>query len=178
MQLFYKLGILLAMLLSTLLGTAQTKAEKLYDMYNLKDGITIISFSKSVIKPFDLWIDSETKKLLMDMDRVSLMVYNQYKGNDSSEAVYKRINRELKGGQYFEIDPNELDWNMHSPNTQIDNGDLKLIGHGKKDNMSEFHVVINDEQHTVLFSFFGKITIEDLRKIEDFSQSTKSAIAR
>jgi hypothetical protein len=178
MNIFYKLGILLAMLINSLLGTAQTKAEKIYDMYSLKDGITLISFSKSIVKPFDLFIDSETKKLLMDMDKVAFLVYNQSKGDVSSDALHKRLVKDLSGGQYFEIDPKELDWVIESNGTCNNPEDFKMIGHGKKNQMSEFHVVMKDNQHAVLFSFFGNITIEDLKCFDEFTHTTKTTIIR
>ena len=55
MNFLMKLGIFLAVMLSSLLGLAESKSDKIYDMFTGKDGITSISFSKSAIKPFEIF---------------------------------------------------------------------------------------------------------------------------
>ena len=175
MKLLFKLGILLAMMLSSLFGLAQSKSDKLYDMFAGKDGVVSISFSKSVIKPFEVFIDDDTKKVIYNMEKIRFMSYNEKKGDLDAYNVYARIQKELKGGSYFEIDPDEI--NCDEADIEIDaDDDVKLIGHGKKDKMDEFHLVTFDNELCLIFSFYGKITVEDIKEFGRFSHSTRGVI--
>jgi len=46
MSFFYRIGILVAMLLSFLSGFGQTKSQKIYDRYQKETGVTYFTFSK------------------------------------------------------------------------------------------------------------------------------------
>lgn len=177
MKLIMKLGILLAMMLSTLLGNAQSKSDKIYDTFSGKDGVTTLSFSKSAIKPFEMFIDDDTKKVIYKMQKVRFMFYNEEKGELSTTNVYDRITKELNGAGYFEIDPDEI--NCDNCDISVDNHDkVKLIGHGKRNNMDEFHIVIADDDSDIMFSFYGDITVDDLKECGKFSHSTKHIITQ
>lgn len=176
MKLLIKLGILLAIMLNSLFGLAQSKSDKLYDMFAGKDGVVSISFSKSVIKPFEVFIDDETQKVIYNMEKIRFMSYNEKKGDLNAYNVYERIQKELKGGGYFEIDTKEI--NSDEVNLKFDNDDdVKLIGHGKKDKMDEFHLVTFDNELCLIFSFYGKITIEDIEEIGRFSHSARGIVS-
>lgn len=172
MQIIHKLGILLAIMLSALVGSAQSKSDKLYDMFSGKDGVTSISFTKSILKPFEIFLDEDTEKVMYKMKKIRFMAYNEDKGDLNANKVYERMLRELDGGAYFEIDPDEIECDDCDIHFESDD-DVHLIGHGKRKNMDEFHVVIYDNDNCILFSFYGDITIEDLKECGKFTRTTK-----
>ncbi|MFA9392872.1 MAG: hypothetical protein ACERKD_23895 [Prolixibacteraceae bacterium] len=171
MKIFIKLGILLAVMLSSLLGIAQSKSDKAYDMFAGKEGVLTFSFSKSALKPFEIFIDDDTKKVIYRMEKVRFLLYNENKGELSALNVYNRLKSEVNGREYFEIDPNELDCNSCEFNN-YDN--ITLYGHGNRYKMDEFHLVIFDDEISLLLSFYGDITVDDLKELGKFSHSTQS----
>ena len=176
MSTIYKLGVLLAVLLSSLFGTAQSKSDQLYDMFSGNEGVATLSFAKSVIKPLELFIDDDTKKVIYKMKKVRFLSYNQEKGKFQADEVYNRMLKTLSGGQYFEIDPKEIKNNDCHIHIDDDGDQIKLIGQGKKDKMDEFHLVLRENNNTLIFSFFGDITVEDLKAFGKFSCSTKNMV--
>jgi hypothetical protein len=171
MNFIIKLGILLAIMLSTLLGLAESKSDKIYDMFNGKDGVSSISFSKSAVKPFEMFFDDESKKVIYKMEQIRFLAYDQDKGDLSSENVFTRILKELNGKGYFEIDPKEID----CKNCKIDWSEdkIRLIGHGNKLSMNELHIIAIDNKSCLLFSFYGDISIDDINNCTKFSKSAK-----
>lgn len=174
MKVILKLGILIASLIMHLVGTAQN-SQKVYDAFNSKEGAFVLSFSKSVLEPFEFLLDDETKKVVYRMNKVKFLSYNDKKGNMNSKAVFYKISSNLEGGKYFEIDPNELNCDDCQFDIEVDgNDEFKLIGHGSNSRkLDELHVLIQSDNHCVLFSFFGDISVEDLKECAKFSQSTK-----
>lgn len=65
-----KLGMLLAMLLGSIFSNAQSKPDKTYYKYTEIEGVTSLSFSKSAIDPFDVFIDDNTKKDVYIMKKI------------------------------------------------------------------------------------------------------------
>ncbi|MDA3929165.1 MAG: hypothetical protein PF541_09410, partial [Prolixibacteraceae bacterium] len=109
MKLLIRLGILVAIMLSSFLGNAQSKSDKIYDMFSGKDGVLTLSFSKSVLKPFEIFIDDDTKKVIYKMKKVRFMTYNEDKGELDAFNVLERILNEFDSREYFKIDPEEFD---------------------------------------------------------------------
>jgi len=166
-----KLGIFLAVMLSSLLGMAESKSDKIYNMFNGKDGVTSLSFSKSAIKPFEIFFDDESKKVIYKMEQVRFMAYEEGKGDLSSNDVFNRILKELDGNSYFSIDPDEINCDNCKNGWKEEN--IRLIGHGKRTMMNEFHIVVIDNNSCLLFSFFGNITVDDINNCAKFSKSAK-----
>lgn len=175
MQLILKIGIFLAIMLSSLLGQAQTNADKLYDSLSGEEGVTSLSLSKSVLQPFEIFLDDDTKKVIYKMKQVRFLSYNENKGNKRVEAVSDIISKNLNGKGYFQIEPEDLDCDNCSIEFD-DDDDILLFGHGKKKNMDEFHIVVEESNSVLLFSFYGDITVDDLRECGQFTQSTKGII--
>lgn len=173
MNLLFKLGIFLAIMLSSLLGIAQSQSDKIYDMFSGKEGVTSLSFSKSAIKPLEVYIDDETKKVIYNMKKIRFMHYNENKGQLSALNVYNRVKSELNGSDYFEIDQSEMNTD-HSDFDEYDN--ITLYGRGNRNNMDEFHMVIFDDETSLVLSFYGDITVDDLKQIGKFSHSTQNII--
>jgi len=171
MNFLIKLGIFLAVMLSSLLGLAESKSDKIYDMFNGKDGVTSISFSKSAIKPFEMFFDDESKKVIYKMEKIRFMSYDENKGDLSSNDAFNRILKELNESSYFKIDPDEI--NCENCKTDWNKKNIRLIGHGNKTKMDEFHIVVIDNNSCLLFSFYGDITIDDINNCTKFSKSAK-----
>ena len=176
MKILIKLGILLAVMLSSLLGVAQSKSNKIYDMFAGRDGVVSVSFSKSAIKPLEIFIDEDTKKVIYNMEKIRFMSYNEKKGDLDAYKVYERIQKELNGTGYFEIDPDDIDCDEANIEIEYDD-DVKLIGHGKKDKMDEFHMVAFDDELCFIFSFYGKITVEDIKEFGRFSHTARGVVS-
>jgi hypothetical protein len=171
MKIILKLGIFLAVMLSSLLGLAESKSDKIYDMFNGKDGVSSLSFSKSAIKPFEIFFDDESKKVIYKMEKIQFLAYDQNKGDLSVTDVFNRILKELDGNGYFRIDPDEIDCKNCKTDWNEDN--IRLIGHGNRKIMNEFHIVVIDNNSCLLFSFYGEITFDDINNCTKFSKSAK-----
>ena len=76
MSFIYRIGILVAMLLSFLSGFGQTKSQKIYDRYQKETGVTYFTFSKSMIDAMNLNLDEEGKKITGDFQEFRILIYN------------------------------------------------------------------------------------------------------
>ncbi|HOO82961.1 MAG TPA: hypothetical protein PLS94_00220 [Prolixibacteraceae bacterium] len=174
MQLIHKLGILLAILLASVTGNAQSNAQKIFDMYSGKQGFVSLGFAKSIIQPFEILLDDDSKRVLLKMDKVNLLFYNEDKGFFSSDEIYDRIGNEFNENDYFDIDPNEFTCNSFNIESDSDYEQIRIIGCGQPNKMNEFHILLCESDNAMLFSFFGDITVEDLKTFCTFSHSTKN----
>lgn len=160
-------------MLSSYLGLSQSASNKVYDTYAGKDGFVTLSFSKSALKPFEVLLDDDTKKVIYKMKKISFLYYNEKKGRLSALNVYNRIKSDLNNMDYFEIDPNGI----NCDDCDIDNYDnVTLLGRGSRYNMDEFHLIIFDDEICMLLSFYGHITVNDLKEFGKFSHTTQSFI--
>jgi hypothetical protein len=171
MNILIKLGIFLAVLLSSILGFAQSRSNKVYDMFSGKDGVSSVSLSKSAIAPYDIFFDDDTKKVIYKMDRFRFLTYNENKGRLRADDVFERIVNELNSVEYFTIDPSELNCKNCKGNWNDEN--TRLFGRGNRSSMDEFHILVIDNNTCLLFSFYGNISIEDINKCADFSNNAK-----
>lgn len=173
-----KLGMFIAIMLTSLISSAQSKSDKIYDMFSGKDGVTSLSFSKLLLEPFEFFLDDDTKKVIYQMEKIRFMMYNEEKGDLSAHDVYDRIQKQLKGASYFNIDPDEIDCEDCDINIEADGDDeLLLIGHGNRSKMDEFHIILSDEgDQCFLISFYGDISIDDLKECAKFSSSSKNIV--
>ena len=175
MQLIHKLGILLAILLASFTGNAQNNAQKIFDKYSGRQGFVTLGFANSLIKPFEVFLDDDSKQVLLKMDKVNLLFYNEDKGSFTSNEIFERISNEMNETDYFDIDPNKFNCNSFKIEADSDYEQIRIIGRGQPNNMSEFHILLSESDNTMLFSFFGDITVEDLNTFCSFSHSTKNS---
>lgn len=175
MSFIYKLGLLLALLLGSIFSFSQGNSQKIYDLFSGKDGVISLSFSKSVIKPLEIFLDDDTKKVIYKMKKVSFIAYNEERGDLDALNVYDRMLKELKGNNYFRIDPDDI--NCDDCDIHVEGDDFVLIGHGKKNKMDEFHIVALDNESSILFSFYGDISYDDLKECSRFSSSSKGIVS-
>ncbi|MGF7140379.1 DUF4252 domain-containing protein [Roseimarinus sediminis] len=176
MKTLIQLGIILAMTLSSLLGFSQSQSDKIYDLFSGKDGVVNLSFSKSVIKPLEVFIDEDTKKVIYKMDKIKMLSYNERKGSLFADEVFERMLEQLDGKGYFTIDPDEVSNDNCHITLDDDDDRLVFIGHGQRHNMDEFHMLLHDDEMSLLFSFYGDITIEDLSEFGRFACSSRGFI--
>jgi hypothetical protein len=146
-------------ILSSLLSNAQSKSDKMYDVFSGKDGASNFSFSKNMIDAidFDLVEDDDEKNVTGDLHQISFMSYNPEKGSLSgSEFTKKAIG--LLPASYKKLDTEEDDGT---------DAEIWLLGKRKK--FKECHVFIkNEEEEQMRFvvSFYGDFTVNDIENLK------------
>lgn len=74
MNLIYRLGLLIALIVSTLAGAGQSRSYRIFDEYSNRDGFTCMAFSKSMIEAVDLNLDDENKKITGNLNEVRILI--------------------------------------------------------------------------------------------------------
>jgi hypothetical protein len=175
MKIIIQLGVALALLLSSLLGLAESKADKIYDMYSGRAGFTTLSFSRSTLAPYEIFFDDNTKTVVEKIDRVRFLVYDQKKGKHNNDEVFDRAVSVITAPGYFFIDPSEIDCRDCSNNWN--DNDLRIVGFGSRAEMSELHIIVVDKETVALFSFYGKLSMDEINNCMMFSNSSKFNIS-
>jgi hypothetical protein len=162
MSFFYRVGILVAMLISFLSGFGQTKSQKIFDRYPKEAGFTYFSFSKSMIDAMNLNMDEEGKKITGDFQECRLLIYNAEKGNIKN--LSKQLSEEFGSLRYEQVHP--------KGEKESDDAEFWILGDGKR--VSECHIIIGNKgdihNSSLLISFFGNFKVEDLKKLEGIAQ--------
>jgi hypothetical protein len=162
MSFFYRIGILVAMLLSFLSGIGQNRAQKIYDHYSREAGVSSFSFSKSLIDALNMNLDEEGKKITGDFQECKVLIYNSEKGN--LNRFSEQISTELKSLRYEQV---------HPKGEKPDN-DVEFWIEGKGKSVTECHIIIGDkgdkQNSSLLVSFYGNFKVEDLQKLEKIGQ--------
>ncbi len=162
MSFIYRVGILVAMLLSFLSGFGQSRAQKIYDRYPKDSGFTYFSFSKSMIDALHLDMDEEGKKITGDFQECRVLIYNAEKGNIKNFSA--QISNELSSLRYEQIHP--------KGEKQTDDAEFWIEGNGNR--ISECHIILGNkgEAHhsALLISFYGNFKVDDLHKLEKIGQ--------
>lgn len=162
MNLFYKLGILVAIIVTTLTGSAQSKSYRIFDEFANNDGFTYMAFSKSMIDAVDLKLDDENKKITGDLNEIRILVLNREKSNLVG-SLPKTIADKF----------NKLNYRKVEPKDKGDSGDVEFWIEGDSKKVRECHVIVTDskdKQFSCLVSFYGNFKVEDLEKLEKFSR--------
>lgn len=162
MNLIYRLGLLAAMLISSLAGSGQSKSYRIYDEYSNRDGFTYLAFSKSMIDAVDLKLDEENKKITGDLNEIRILVLNREKSNLSG-SLPKIISEKFNKLNYKKVQPKDPEGS--------DNVEFWVEGDSKK--VKECHVIViddKDNQFSCLVSFYGNFKVEDLDRFEKFSR--------
>jgi hypothetical protein len=162
MSFFYRIGILVAMLLSFLSGFGQTKSQKIFDHYAKEAGFTYFSFSKSMIDAMNLNLDEEGKRITGDFQECRILIYNSEKGTEKD--LSKALSSELNSLRYEQV----------HPKGEKPSDDAEFWIEGKGDKVSECHILIgnkgDDHNSTLMVSFFGNFKVDDLKKLEKIGQ--------
>ena len=162
MSFFYRVGILVAMLLSFLSGFGQSKSQKIYDHYSKEAGFTYFSFSKSMIDAMNLNLDEEGKKITGDFQECRVLIYNEEKGN--LKHFPEEISKELRSFHYEQVHP--------KAEKSTDEAEFWIEGKGNR--VSECHIILGNKgdnnNSSLLVSFYGNFKVEDLNKLEKIGQ--------
>ena len=162
MSFFYRIGILVAMLLSFLSGFGQSKLQKIYDHYPKEAGFTYFSFSKSMIDAMNLNLDEEGKKITGDFQECRVLIYNEEKGNLKHFA--EDVSKELESLHYEQV----------HPKGEKSTDDAEFWIEGKGDRVSECHIILGNKgdkkSSSLLVSFYGNFKVEDLKKLAKIGQ--------
>lgn len=162
MSFFYRVGILVAMLLSFLSGFGQSKSQRIYDHYPKEAGFTYFSFSKSMIDAMNLNMDEEGKKITGDFQECRVLIYNEEKGN--LKHLAEDLSKELESLHYEQV----------HPKGEKSTDEAEFWIEGKGDRVSECHIILGNKgdknNSSLLISFFGNFKVEDLKKLEKIGQ--------
>ena len=143
---------------ATFFVDAQSKSDKMYDVFSNKDGVSNFSFSKNMIDAIDLDLgdDDDERTVTGNLHQIRFMSYNPEKGSLSgSEFIKKAIG--LLPSQYKKFED------------EGDDNDAEIWLLGKKKKFEECHVFIkNDDNNQMRFivSFFGDFTVNDLESLK------------
>lgn len=147
-------------LISVCYVNAQSKSDKMYEVFSGKDGISNFSFSKNMIDAIDLDLgdDEDEKNVTGDLHQVSFISYNPEKGSLSgSEFTKKAIG--LLPGSYKKLDIEE-----------DEDTDVEIWLLGKRKKIEECHIFVtndNEDQMRFVISFFGDFTVNDIENLKN-----------
>jgi hypothetical protein len=156
-------------LISQMAG-AQSKSDKMYDVFANKDGISSFTFSKNMIDAIniDLGENGQEKQVTGDLHQIRFMSYNPEKGDLSGTNFMGKAIGYLPKSAYKKYEDDEDDSNT----------EIWLMGGKKK--FQECHVFVRneqDDQMQFVVSFYGDFTVNDLEKLrktgKDFSEEDK-----
>ena len=157
---FFALGILLA----SLVTDAQSKSDKMYNVFDNKDGVTNFSFSRNMIDAVDVNLnnnDEDESNVTGDLYQVRFMSYNPKKGAISGSEFTKRAISYLPKSAYKKYE-GEKDGNS----------EIWLLGGKKK--FKECHIFTksdNNNQLRFVVSFYGDFKVNDLDKLKNTGKS-------
>ncbi len=161
MKIVKQVIFVLAMVLgSTIAVIAQSKSDKMYDIFNNEEGVSNFSFSKNMIDAIDLDLgDDDEKKVTGDLHQIRFMSYNPEKGSLSGSEFIKKAVGTLPAQYKKYEDPEDDD----------DDNDAEIYLLGKKKKFQECHVFIKndkDDQMRFVISFYGDFTVNDLEGLK------------
>lgn len=162
MNFIYRIGVLVAFLISTLVGSGQSRSFRIFDEFSNHEGFTYLAFSKSMIDAVNLNLDDENKKITGDLNEIRILILNREKSNLGG-SLPKIISERLRKLNYRKVEPKDTD--------KSDDVDFWIEGDSKK--VKECHVIVRDSkdnQFSCLVSFYGNFKVEDLERMEKFSR--------
>jgi len=162
MNLIYKLGVLIALLISTLTGLGQSRSYRIFEEYNNHDGFTYLAFSKSMIDMVNLNLDDENKKITGDLNEIRILILNREKSNLGG-SLQKTLSDRF----------NKLNYRNVELKDQDKSDDVEFWVEGDAKRVKECHVIVRDsDDHlfSCLVSFYGNFKVEDLERLEKFSR--------
>jgi|SRR6056297_1097464 len=161
-----KIFFIIGFLLATLLLSAQSKSDKIYDTFAGKPGITNFSFTKNMIDAIDIDLgdDGNERSVTGDLKEIRFLSYNPEKGQLSAREFTEKAISMLPGSyKKYEDDDDDSDT------------EIWLLGRGKK--YKECHLFVKNENgkgNRFIVSFYGDFRVEDLDGLKkagkDFSE--------
>lgn len=123
-------------------------SDKLYDFLKNQEGVSLLSFSKSMIDMVDMNIgkDEDGKKVIGPLNEVRVAICKRGDATESKIADY------LKKSPFQEVD-------MEDKNK---GEELKVYVQRKGRTIQECHVTIPGSDKLILVSFYGEFKVEDV----------------
>ena len=166
MKFIAKIFFIIGFLLATLLLSAQSKSDKIYDTFANKPGITNFSFTKNMIDAIDLDLgdDGDERNVSGDLKEIRFISYNPEKGQLSGdEFIKKAISMLPRSYKKYEDEDDDSD------------SEIWLLGNKKK--YTECHLFVkneNGEGNRFIVSFYGDFKVDDVEGLKnagkDFSE--------
>lgn len=137
-------------------ANAQSKSDKMYNVFTNEDGVTNFSFSKNMVDAINLNVgdDGNEQNVTGDLQQVRFMSYNPKKGNISGSEFTKKAIEYLPKASYRKFE---------------DDGDSEIWLLGGKRKFKECHVFTKGsgyDQVRFVVSFYGDFTVTDLDKLK------------
>lgn len=152
-----RIFLIITFFFATQITNAQSKSDKIYDVFSGKDGVSNFSFSRNMIDAIDINLgDDDEKNVTGDLHQIRFMSYNPKKGDLSGSEFTKRAVKMLPS-QYKKYVDDEDD----------SDAEIWLLGGKKK--FKECHVFLtNEEENQMRFviSFYGDFTVNDLEGLK------------
>ncbi|MEN8117794.1 MAG: DUF4252 domain-containing protein [Bacteroidota bacterium] len=141
--------------LASLFASAQSKSDKIYDVFSNKEGVTNFTFSKNMIDAIDIDLgdDDDERNVTGDLHKIRFMSYNPEKGSHSGPEFTKKAIAMLPAQYKKYVDEED------------DNSDAEIWLLGKKKKFAECHVFVKNErdnQMRFIVSFYGDFTVNDI----------------
>jgi hypothetical protein len=166
MKIIAKIFFIIGFLLATLLLSAQSKSDRIYDTFANKPGITNFSFTKNMIDAIDLDLgdDGDERNVSGDLKEIRFISYNPEKGQLSGdEFIKKAISMLPRSYKKYEDEDDDSD------------SEIWLLGGKKK--YTECHLFVknkNGEGNRFIVSFYGDFKVDDVEGLKnagkDFSE--------
>ncbi|WP_430814063.1 DUF4252 domain-containing protein [Carboxylicivirga sp. RSCT41] len=138
-------------------------SDKLFEKMALKPGITMMSFSKSMLDAVNLNFDNEEggeDNVTGDLTEVKLMIYKAPEDQETIDFREVTLNY-LPLSRYDKVEDDDPDEDV----------DIRILRKGKK--VSECHILFQGETNGVLLSFFGNFKIDDVDELAEKMDSYK-----
>lgn len=150
---------LLAVLFSGITVIAQNSAsDKLYSQLDGADGITILSFSQNAIELTNMFIDDEnSREVNGELKKVKLLICKE-----AEDKTIREIFKTFEKNPFTEVEEER----EHKDDSRV-----FVIRKGRK--VKECHIVANDKESLLLFSFYGDFRIEDIDDLANKADNMK-----
>ena len=155
--------IFLALIFSGATLFAQSPSDKLFNNLSGKEGVTILSFSNSMLDFVNM--DFDDSALTGDLNQIKILIYNT-SDVENPVDLRKQASRYLSG-RYKKIKPSDIDKDADADDD--DDVDIRVLRSGNR--IKECHVIISDEDDFedggLIISFFGNFKVEDLKDLAE-----------
>ena len=91
MNSIYRIGVMAALIFTTLVGSAQSRSYQIYDQYAHREGFTSLAFSKAMIDAVNLNIDEENKKITGDLMEIRILFSNREKNKNCRITLWHHL---------------------------------------------------------------------------------------
>lgn len=159
MKIIAKIFFIIGFLLATLLLSAQSKSDKIYDTFANKPGITNFSFTKNMIDAIDIDLgdDGNERNVSGNLNEVRFISYNPEKGQLSGdEFIKKAVSMLPRSYKKYEDDDS--------------NSDTEIWLLGRKKRYKECHLFVkneNEKGNRFIVSFYGDFKVDDLDGLKE-----------